>query len=105
MDAQLREQRELTHVHMLVHTHTTADTLICATLFYLRVSTSKDGFFLNVTVSVCDALHLCVCAYRTLGSCEHAGCVTARGSGYISIPPGLTSLCVGGLSVREQLSV
>lgn len=45
----------------------------------------------------CFVSELCalVCPRRTLRSCDHAGCVTARGSAYISIPsPG-----VGGPSV------
>lgn len=48
---------------------------------------------------------MCVCAYGTFSSREHAGCVTARGSGYISIPLRLTSLGVGGLSVKTTVCV
>lgn len=64
-------------------------------------------------VWVCQLLKVCcaclwraaswsMSANRTWGSCEHAGCVTARGSSYISVPTRTTSLSGGGLSFSES---
>lgn len=50
---------------------------------------------------VSDMVHLCASAYRTWGSWEQAGCVTASGSSYISVPSRPTSLGGVSLSVCE----